>query len=108
MDRIEATVSARAEQLRAMLNAVDVRVYDEGVDRCGIVTCASAAVDAGELQAVLAGQGINSTYTHTDSSRWDVERRALPPLLRLSIHYTTTVDELDVAVAAIVDRVRGR
>lgn len=108
MDRIEATVSARAEQLRAMLSAAGIRVYDEGVERCGIVTCADDAVDSAELQTVLAGQGINSTYTHADSSRWDVERRALPPLLRLSIHYTTTLDELDVAVAAIVDAVRGR
>ncbi len=108
MDRIEATVTARAEQLRAMLRDVDVDVFDEGAERCGIVTCASDAVQADELQAMLASKGINSTYTHADSSRWDVERRALPPLLRLSVHYTTTSGELEVAVAAIVDHLRGR
>jgi hypothetical protein len=38
----------------------------------------------------------------------DVECRALPPLLRMSVHYTTTTGEPDAAVAAIVDQVRGR
>ncbi len=28
------------------------------------------------------------------SSRYDVERRNLPPMLRLSVHYTTTPAEL--------------
>ena len=108
MDRIEPTVSARADQLRSMLTEAGVRVYDEGSDRCGIVTCATDAVESSELQAALALQGINTTFTHADSSRWDVDRRSLPSLLRMSVHYTTTSDELDAAVAAILDTVRGR
>ena len=79
--------------------------------RCGIVTCASDDVESSELQAALARQGINATFTHADSSLWDVERRRLPDLLRLSVHYTTTVRELETAVAAVVGvvgAVRGR
>ncbi len=108
IDRIEATVGERAEQLRSMLAAAGLTVYDEGSVRCGIVTCASDVVDASELQKVLARQGVNATTTLADSSRWDVERRALPTLLRLSVHYTTTIEELVTTVEVLIDAVSGR
>ena len=108
IDRIEMTVTERAEQLRAMLVDAGFTVYDEGVQRCGIVTCASDAVVSGELQQLLARNGINTTSTLADSSRWDVERRHLPALLRMSVHYTTAMDELTTAVAALADAIRGR
>jgi len=36
------------------------------------------------------------------------ERRHLPELLRMSVHYTTTMDELTTAVAVLVNAIRGR
>lgn len=108
IDRIETTVSERAEQLRAMLVDAGFTVYDEGVQRCGIVTCATDAVVSDELQQLLTQHGINTTSTLADSSRWDVARRHLPTLLRLSVHYTTTVDELNTAVAVLASAIRGR
>ena len=108
IDRIEVTVTERAEQLRAMLVDAGFTVYDEGVQRCGIVTCATDAVVSGELRQLLARNGINTTSTLADSSRWDVERRHLPALLRMSVHYTTTMDELTTAVAALAGAIRGR
>jgi len=92
--RIEATVGERADQLRAMLIDAGFTVYDEGVQRSGIVTCATEATSADDLRQRLARHRINTTVTNADSSRWDVERRDLPPLLRLSVHHITTEDEL--------------
>ncbi len=108
IDRIEATVTERAEQLRALLTDAGFTVYDEGVRRCGIVTCATDAVVSGELQQLLARNGINTTTTPDDSSLWDVERRHLPALLRLSVHYTTTVNETVTAVDVLAGAMRGR
>jgi selenocysteine lyase/cysteine desulfurase len=108
IDRIEATVTERADQLRAMLVDVGLTVYDEGVEQCGIVTCATDVVESSELQQFLARNGINTTSTLADSSRWDTERRRLPELLRMSVHYTTTMDELTMAVAVLADAIRGR
>ncbi len=105
IDRIEATVAARAEQLRSMLVDAVFMVYDEGLERCGIVTTASATEPSDLLQARLAEHRINATTTPATSSRWDVDRRNLPVLLRLSVHYTTTDDELERAVDVLV---RGR
>ncbi len=101
VDRIEATVTARAEQLRSMLAHAGFAVYDEGLERCGIVTMASTTEPSDVLLARLAEHRINATTTPAGSSRWDVERRNLPVLLRLSVHYTTTDDELDRTVAVL-------
>lgn len=104
VDRIEATVTARAEQLRSMLVEAGFTVYDEGLERCGIVTTATAHESSDRLRARLADHGVNATTTAPDSSRWDVERRNLPVLLRLSVHAITTDDELDTAVEVLTRR----
>jgi selenocysteine lyase/cysteine desulfurase len=101
IDRIEATVAARAAELRTMLRAAGFTIHDEGIRQCGIVTASSGRNDgrsAAELRELLTGHGVNSSTTLTDSSLYDVERRNLPPMLRLSVHYTNTRDELAHAV----------
>jgi selenocysteine lyase/cysteine desulfurase len=81
-------------------------VYDEGIVRSGIVTTATPAVPSERLQEILAEHHIAATYTEAGSSRWDVERRGLPNLLRLSVHYTTTPDELEATVEVLVAALR--
>lgn len=101
IDRIEVTVAERAAQLRERLRDVGLTVWDEGVEQCGIVTVTHPGIDAEVLRARLAEHRINATTTPAGSSRWDVERRHLPTLLRLSVHVTTTVDELDRTVEVL-------
>ena len=104
MARIEATVVERAAQLRERLAEAGWRVYDEGARQCGIVTVGSARPDgptAEALAAHLTAQRIHASLTVAGSARYDVERRNLPTLLRMSVHYTTTLDELDRTVDAL-------
>jgi selenocysteine lyase/cysteine desulfurase len=101
IERIEATVTERAAQLRERLAGAGLTVWDEGVERCGIVTVTHPRLHAEELRRRLAEHHVNATTTPAASSWWDVERRHLPTLLRLSVHYTTTVDELDRAVEVL-------
>jgi selenocysteine lyase/cysteine desulfurase len=101
IDRIEITVARQAERLRSMLSDAGFDVYDEGVERCGIVTVADDAIPSELLRLRLAEHRITATTTPPDSSRWDVERRSLPELLRLSVHYTTTDEELATAVEVL-------
>lgn len=95
LERIQATVSERARQLRTLLASIGLTVHDEGFARCGIVTASHPTIAADVLSERLREQRINSTVTFTGSTRADVERRDLRPMLRLSVHYTTTPDELD-------------
>jgi selenocysteine lyase/cysteine desulfurase len=101
IDRIEATVTERAAQLRARLVEVGLTVWDEGVEQCGIVTVTHPRVHAEELRQRLGQHRINASTTPAGSSRWDVERRDLPTLLRLSVHVTTTSDEIERAVEVL-------
>jgi selenocysteine lyase/cysteine desulfurase len=101
LDRIEMTVAERANQLRTMLTDLGLTVYDEGVQRCGIVTTASSNIASADLRAALSRRSINASTTSVGSSRYDVERRNLPDMLRLSVHCTTTVDEIERATAAL-------
>jgi len=99
--RIERTVSNRAEQLRSMLTDAGFEVYDQGEVRSGIVTTATGRVPSTDLHRALSARGINTSTTTFASSPYDTIRRDLPPLLRLSVQYTTTAEELAVAVAAL-------
>ncbi len=107
IDRIEATVTERANQLRTMLTDLGLTVYDEGLQRCGIVTTASPNVASADLKAALSRCSINASTTFAGSSRYDVERRNLPDMLRLSVHCTTTVDELEWTVAVLTSILRN-
>ena len=79
------------------MRAIGWELHDEGIEQCGIVTASRRGVDADDARRALAEHSINVTTTTPGSSRWDVERRSLPTMLRLSVHVTTTPDELTAA-----------
>ncbi|MEM7273809.1 MAG: aminotransferase class V-fold PLP-dependent enzyme [Actinomycetota bacterium] len=100
-DRIEATIRERADGLRAALTAAGLPVFDLGTDRCGIVTTNVPGRPAADMKDELAAAGINVSVSIAASTRWDFERRHLDPMLRLSVHVTTTESEIERAVAVL-------
>lgn len=104
-DRIQSTIARRAESLRRRLRDADFEVHDRGIAKAGIVTATHAAVASADLRAALAGAGINTTTTHDDSAKVDHAARGVGPMLRLSVHVTTTEDELDRAVDVLTSAV---
>ncbi|MGH3772594.1 MAG: aminotransferase class V-fold PLP-dependent enzyme [Pseudonocardiaceae bacterium] len=102
LDAIEARVTGLAEGLRARLRALDgVRVHDQGQRRCGIVTFTVEGVPAREVQRHLARSGVNTSVSHASSARLDLPRRGLSELVRASVHYYNTDDELGHLVTAL-------
>ena len=99
--RIQVTVSKQAARLRARLTEAGLTVHDAGLLKCGIVTATHPTVGAADLVGPLREQGINTSSTFAGSTRADVEARNLPPMLRMSLHCTTTSDELDRLVEAL-------
>ena len=101
LDRIDATVRRAAERLRRALSAADLALYDLGVERCGIVTTEVPGVAAAKVMDHLRREHINVSVSTPDGALWDAARRSLPDLVRLSVHYLTTDDEIARAVAQL-------
>lgn len=102
MDAIGARVEGLAAGLRGRLAEVPgVVVRDKGDRLCGIVTFTKDGVAADEIAAALRAGGVNVSVSWPSSTRLDAAARGLPPLVRASVHYVTTEDELDTATAAV-------
>ena len=85
-----------AEQLRTQLVALgSVTIHDLGVERCGIVTFNVEGTAAAEVQRRLAESHINVSVALEESSRLDLVERRLPELVRASVHYYNSEDEID-------------
>jgi len=66
-----------------------------------------AGVAAAAVQAQLAGQRINVSISPDTSTLLDMRDRRLTDLVRASVHYYNTDDELDQAAAAVAGLRRG-
>jgi selenocysteine lyase/cysteine desulfurase len=95
-------VSASGERLRTLLSEVEgLTIHDPGAVRCGIVTFAVAGVSAERVKEALAREQINVTVAPTSSAVIDALERDLPDLVRASVHYFNTDEELERAVATV-------
>lgn len=102
LDAIEARVTALAEGLRERLTDIDgVKVHDQGLRRCGIVTFTVERVPAGDVQRHLSSQGVNTSVSIAEEGRFDLLQRGLPDLVRASVHYYNTDTELDRLIDAL-------
>ena len=102
LDAIEARVTALAEGLRDRLREVPgVSVRDEGTRRCGIVTFTVEGVPAAEVRRRLGAAGINTSVSPMEYARFDLAARGLPDLVRASVHYYNTEEELDRLAAVL-------
>ncbi len=85
-----------AETLRERLHALPgVTVHDLGRVRCGIVTFSIDQIEAHDVQEKLRIQGINVSTTSPASTLLDSTARRLPTLVRASVHYYNTEDEIE-------------
>jgi len=96
VDAIWERVAALGDNLRARLGEVEgVTVRDLGAVRCGIVTFTVDGVEASELKDRLARERINVTVSPPSSTLLDSTARSLPELVRASVHYYNTDEEID-------------
>jgi selenocysteine lyase/cysteine desulfurase len=104
LDAIRDRVIAVAEALRAGLAAIPcVAVRDLGVVRCGIVSFTVEGREPAWIMARLREQGINAWTSSRPATRLDMEARGLDSVVRASVHYYNTEDEVARFCEAIRD-----
>jgi selenocysteine lyase/cysteine desulfurase len=86
---------------RALAEIPGVTVHDLGRERCGIVTFAGGRLGPTELRNCLAGERINVTTSSVFSARHDMVSRGLDLLVRASVHYYNTEEEIARFCAAV-------
>ena len=73
----------------------NVKIHDLGYHRCGIVTFSINSRSAQEIQHLLAEQKVNVSVSSVGSTRLDMEERGLESIVRASVHYYNTGDEVE-------------
>lgn len=95
-------VRGLAALLRARLGDLPgVTVRDIGAEQCGIVTFTLAGRTPEEVKAALAAQHINVTVSGASSTRLDMDARGIGELVRASVHYYNTEEEIARFCAAL-------
>ncbi len=96
LDQIRERVSALAGRLRARLTDIPkVRVLDVGAVKCGIVSFDIDGHRPEEICLKLAQRNFNAAFSLREYTRLDMEARGLESLVRASVHYYNTEDEID-------------
>jgi len=104
LDAIEQRVQALAAALRERLSAITgVHVTDIGARKSGLCTFTVDGVDAGDVRKALWAKRINSTVSVKSSTYLDMTARGLDEIVRASVHYYNTEDEIDRVAEAVAE-----
>ncbi|MEZ5238246.1 MAG: aminotransferase class V-fold PLP-dependent enzyme [Microthrixaceae bacterium] len=77
-----------------------MRIHDKVV-RGGIVTFTVGDLDSHEVSTRLDAAGVNTSVSAPAGAMYDLPARGLGPLVRASVHYYNTVEELQRLVGEV-------
>ncbi|HZR40242.1 MAG TPA: aminotransferase class V-fold PLP-dependent enzyme [Ktedonobacteraceae bacterium] len=104
IDAIWHRIKALAYQLRSQLSPIPgLIVHDRGIIQCGIVTFTVEGQAPAEIKRHLAASNINVEVSERTSTRLDLEARGLITLVRASVHYYNTEEEIERFCAKIAE-----
>ena len=81
-----------------------VEVQDLGRERCGIVTFTKADETPDAIKARLAASQINVSVSRARYAALDLGKRGLPAVVRASVHYYNTSEEISRFCRVLSDR----
>jgi selenocysteine lyase/cysteine desulfurase len=96
IDGIQARVTSLADRLRSGLESIPgVEVRDLGEVKCGIVSFTYEGKECREIRHALLRKDINVSVVGLPHTRLDMESRRLKTVVRASVHYYNSEDEVD-------------
>ena len=103
LDAIEERILGLSTLLRKRLNDLPgVQVRDQGTRPSGINTFTIEGCDLNALLLKLRAQSINTSVTRFDWAWLDLEARGIESIMRASLHYYNTEEEVERFVEAIL------
>ncbi|MDA1309949.1 MAG: aminotransferase class V-fold PLP-dependent enzyme, partial [Proteobacteria bacterium] len=108
LEAIWGRVQALSGALRAGLSTLPgIEVTDEGVEKCGIVTFQHAGQGATEIKQALGEAGFNVSVSSGSGMKLSYLARGLDAVVRASVHYYNTDEEVERFVAQVRAITRG-
>ena len=102
LEDIESRVGYIANVLReALTELIGVTVHDRGINKCGIVTFYKNGQEPNEIANNLGDNKINVSISKISSAQLDFGKREISSLVRASVHYFNTENEVDRFVEII-------
>jgi cysteine desulfurase / selenocysteine lyase len=102
LESVWQRVQFLAARLRTRLSHIEgVQVCDQGRTQCAIVSFVCRNLLPEAIKAALARQRINVSVSDASWTRIDMDGRGIPALVRASVHYYNTEEEVDALVAAV-------
>ena len=107
IENIWERVQSLGQMFRERLMQVDrVELHDKGKEKCGIVTFSVKDQDGSHIKRELAKHQINVSISPSNSTLLDMQERKLPELVRASIHYYNTEEEIEFFAQKLAEIVR--
>jgi selenocysteine lyase/cysteine desulfurase len=95
MDNIWLRIQHLAKCLRQQLAQIEgVTLHDNGTQQCGIVTFTVKGMESALIKEKLAERNINTSVGLAKSTLYYMTRHQLTSVVRASLHYYNTEDEL--------------
>lgn len=104
MDRIWERVQYLGRTLREKLVSIPgVAIHDSGAIKGGIVSLSVAGVGAQEVKTYMRKNGVNVSWMDQPSARLELEAKNLPEMVRASVHYYNTEEEIQQFIDLLSD-----
>lgn len=102
IEAIWSRISALSTSLRTQLDTIKgVKVWDLGIERCGIISFTVKDKSSKDIFQTLVQQNINVSVSTLKSTRLDMEARGLTELVRASVHYYNSEEEVEQFCVAL-------
>ena len=96
LEAIATRITTASANLRERLEEMPgVTVHDKGQRKCGIVTFSVAGLDADDVRRALSAERVNVWVSRRSSALLDMDNRKLDSIVRASLHYYNSDDEIE-------------
>jgi cysteine desulfurase/selenocysteine lyase len=95
VDRVWERIKHLSSMMRNLLENIDgVSVHDKGTHQCGIITFSINGMETAIIKSALAEKNINVSVGLAKSTLYYMNRNHLMAVVRASVHYYNTEDEI--------------
>ena len=109
IERIWQRIQLLSGELRSQLKTIEsVNIHDAGTIQCGIVTFSVTGITSQDIKARLSEKNINVSVGLAKSTLIYMNKNDLVDVVRASVHYYNTIDEINIFCKELTALTKGK